>query len=92
MKNRFLYWRPRGVTKPWLPRVFGGVDEHHNRSIAVIVPFLGCLIYFWERDFTRDGPEHLSGCSNGIWEGDFHPGCPICWEIRIDIEWSTTAL
>jgi sterol desaturase/sphingolipid hydroxylase (fatty acid hydroxylase superfamily) len=46
--RRFMWWAPWGVTRPWLPRVFRGSNEWCSRSVAVVLPFLGAFIWFWE--------------------------------------------
>lgn len=47
--RRFMWWAPWGVTRPWLPRVFPGGDECGNPSVAVVLPFLGCVTVFYGR-------------------------------------------
>ena len=47
--RRFMWWPPQGLTRPWQPRVFRGTDEWCSPSVAVVVPFLGAFIWFWER-------------------------------------------
>lgn len=85
--SRFMYWAPWTVTRPWLPRVGRGCDEWHNKSVLLILPFLGAFIFFWERDFNRDGEEHLyAWCLSCGWEGAYHIDCDICNEIRVDHE------
>jgi hypothetical protein len=79
--SRFMYWSPREVTDPWLPRVFRGSDEHHNRSVGIVVPPFGCFTLFFDRDFDRSVPHPNS------WEGTvpnvpWVSGCRICIEMR----------
>lgn len=76
--QRFMYWAPWGVTRPWLPRIFRGGDEWHNASIAIVLPFLGCFIFFYEKDFSRDGEEHVHGHFGGKWEGRIVKECDEC--------------
>lgn len=78
MLERFMYWKPTEVTRPWLPRFFRGGDEWHNASVAVVLPFLGCFIFFYEKDFNRDGEEHVHGQFGGQWEGQIVEDCDEC--------------
>lgn len=80
--DRFMYWSPKTLTHPFRPSVFRGDDEWHNRSIAVILPFVGGFIFFWERDFQRSGPEHLYGSGPDGEDGIYVIDCEICREIR----------
>lgn len=80
--KRLMYWPPGGVTRPWLPRVFRGGDEWHNPSIGIVVPFLGALIVFYGRGYTRHGIEHLWGAGPEGTEGAFHEDCLTCREIK----------
>lgn len=70
--ERFVYWAPRKVTQPWKPRVFRGGDEWHNASVAVILPFVGGFIFFWERKFSVEGEDHFERMV---------PGCKVCAEL-----------
>lgn len=81
--RRFMWWNPwSGVTDPWKPRFFRGCDEWHNKSVAVVLPFMGCFIFFWERDFSREGDEHVyARCGVNGWEGAIVDKCVICDEI-----------
>ncbi|WP_068922212.1 hypothetical protein [Planobispora rosea] len=49
--RRLLWWPPTRLTHWWLPRAFRGADEYCNPSIAVIIPPLGAVVWFW-----RPGP------------------------------------
>lgn len=81
-----MYWTPWSVSRPWLPRANSGTDEWHNRSVYVILPFLGGLAFFWERDFDQTGEEHIASYFDGAWEGHYDITCGICNEIRSDTE------
>lgn len=83
--KRFMYWKPWGVTRPWMPSLFRGCDEWHNKSVALKLPMLGCLIFFWDRGFNRDGEEHLWYQGPDGREGYFDPTCDICKEIDRDM-------
>lgn len=85
--GRFMWWAPWHVTEPWKPRYFHGGDEWHNPSHAVVLPFLGCFIWFYGKGFNRDGEAHLyyirrtrSGHIAES-EGVIHPHCPECREF-----------
>jgi hypothetical protein len=79
-----MWWAPWRTTRPWLPRFFRGTDEWHNRSVAVVVPFLGTFILF-VGPFDRSGDEHLNAWSSvGGWEGRNVEDCPVCIEMRSD--------
>lgn len=80
--KRFMYWYPWGVSNPFMPSVSRGTDEHHNKSIIVVVPLLGAFIFFWERSFQRSGPEHIWAIGPDGEEGLFVIDCDICREIR----------
>lgn len=85
--ERFMYWPPYGVTQPWKPRMIRGGDEWHNKSTGIILPFIGGFIFFWERDFSREGEEHLHSCTREKWGyveyfGRIVPDCEICTEIK----------
>lgn len=77
--KRFMYWWPWGVTRPWLPRVFRGSDEWHNKSVAIVLPLLGCIIFFWEHKFSRYGLPHDE-------RNLTVDGCQMCIEIKQAID------
>lgn len=79
--SRFMWWAPWKVTRPWLPRVFRGGDEWHNASIAVVIPPLGCFIWFYEPGFSRDGEEHVYALGADGSEGRIVEGCATCSEF-----------
>lgn len=60
--RRFMWWNPFSVTLPWLPRIGRGCDENCNRSVWIIVPFLGQFTYFWERVQRPVGSGECAKC------------------------------
>lgn len=52
--KRFQWWGPHRVVQPWCPRVFRGGDEFCNDSIGIVVPFLGCVVIFYNRRLNTD--------------------------------------
>lgn len=80
-----MYWKPWTLTRPFWFGGGRGCDEHHNKSHFVILPLLGGFVFFWDRDFNRDGPEHIYAWDKfDGWEGTYHIDCEICNEIRVD--------
>lgn len=83
--GRFMWWKPTNVTNPWKPRFFKGCDEWHNKSYAVIIPFLGCYTWFFG-PFSRVGEVHIYAYNGSEgWSGKYDPNCDICKEIMDDI-------
>lgn len=69
-RARWQYHWPWAVTRPWLPRVLRGADEHCNPSISVVVPLLGWLVWFYKRGPMRteaDGPCPQCAAQDEAW-------------------------
>jgi hypothetical protein len=41
-----MWWKPWRVTDWWKPRAFRGTDEYLRSTVGVVVPPLGCFIFF----------------------------------------------
>lgn len=57
--QRFWWWYPWHLTRPWLPRVFLGGDEWCNVPLCVVIPPFGCFLFFqfWKPMRTKPCPE-----------------------------------
>jgi hypothetical protein len=73
-RDRWQYWAPWGVTRPWLPHVFRGGDEWCNDSICLVIPLLGCLVIFWRPGKQRTVPCAVEWAEGNItWRADYAP-------------------
>lgn len=82
-----MYWGPSNLTEPRKFHLDKGGDEWHNYSVMVGVPFLGMLIFFYERKFNRDGEPHVYAfCTPEGFVGAFHKECEDCVEFVITCE------
>jgi hypothetical protein len=73
--RRFWWWYPWGLTRWWLPRVFLGGDEWCNVPLCIVVPPLGCFLFFqfWRPMRTTPCPE-CWGQLNEASRADYQPG------------------
>jgi hypothetical protein len=62
-----------------------GCDEWHNPSWWLIIPMVGEVVVFTVVD-DRSGPEHLYAQGPDGWEGEDVSGCPICKEIKEELD------
>lgn len=60
-----------------------GCDEYHNKTISIIIPLVGQIIYWLT---TNEGEEHLWGRFGGVWEGKDDPDCDICKAIKEEVD------
>lgn len=44
--ERVMWWKPWRVTDWWKPQVFRGTDEYFRATVGVVIPPLGCFIFF----------------------------------------------
>lgn len=77
LSDRWWYWKPWKVTRPWLPGVKlypEGGDEFCNPTVLIKFPLMGAIIVRYKR-----GPIRTEACAQCQAEmGPWCPGCRFC--------------